>query len=39
MVGNGKKSETNEPENKYICRKKKNKRLIRLLDLKHAGKM
>lgn len=36
MAGSGKKSETNEPENKYIRR---YKRLITLADLKHAGKM
>lgn len=36
MAGSGKKSETNEPENKYTCR---YKRLIMLVDLKHAGRM
>lgn len=36
MAGSGKKSETSEPENKYTRR---YKRLIMLVDLKHAGKM
>ena len=36
MAGSGKKSETNEFENKYIRR---YKRFIMLVDLKHAGKM
>lgn len=36
MAGSGKKSETNELENKYIRR---HKRLIMLVDLKHAGKV
>lgn len=36
MAGSGKKSETNESENKYTRR---YKRLIMLVDLKHAGRM
>jgi len=36
MAGSSQKSETNEPKNKYIRR---YKRLITLVDFKHAGKM